>query len=284
MRKTKYIIFFLTIIFIFSNTSSVLSYNLKKVEIYEHNSWAVFISLGDTQSDYNNLRDFKNILKDNGWLEENIFTLYQEHATRDNILSLPQMLSDEGLKEDDLLLIYFSTHGFGMEDEEPYDEPDGLDEFIITHIVEGESRNGISDDELSSSFDNINCDNFILIFETCNSGGMLDGSSDLKKTGRIILTSTDYDETSFGLFLKQSWLFPFYLIKALSGKGDINDDKYITVEEAFNYAKKRTIIRSFFYGLLLFVFHRSIFIQHPQIYDAWPSENDNIEDLILIRL
>ena len=128
----------------------------------------------------------------------------------------------------------------------------------------------------------IKSENIVIIFEACYSGGMIDGANDLKKTGRIIMTATKEDETSYGFFLKKSWLFPYYLLKGLRGRADKNCDGFITVEEAFEYAKFYTIRRSTIYAYLLFIFHRALFIQHPQIYDGWPSEGNNKEELKLI--
>ena len=70
-------------------------------------------------------------------------------------------------------------------------------------------------------------------------------------------------------------------MKGLKGRADKNYDGFITAEEAFEYAEIRTRLRSTAYGFLLFIFHKHIKNQHPQIYDGWPYEENNEEELIL---
>jgi len=158
-----------------------------------------------------------------------------------------------------------------------------MDEYLITYPQgQDNQNNNILDEELASAFDKIKSKNIVMIFETCYSGGMIDGSYDLRKSGRVILTSSKEDESSYPIFLLKSWLFPHYLINGLRGKADTNSDGYVSAEEAFNYAKIRTIRRSTIYAFLLFIFHKSLLIQHPQIYDGWPSEENNKRELKLV--
>ena len=80
-------------------------------------------------------------------------------------------------------------------------------------------------------------------------------------------------------------MFPYYLIKGLSGKADINKDDWVSAEEAFNYAERPTIVhsalKSFLY--LLHPFAR-LGPQHPQLYDAWPNAINNQDELRIIPL
>ena len=112
---------------------------------------------------------------------------------------------------------------------------------------------------------------------------MIDGSNDLKSDNRIIITSSDADESSYPFFRKDSWLFPFYFLKGLKGDADLNSNGQITAEEAYRYSKELTTKRSKFYSFLFFIIHRKPFIQHPQMYDAWPSENNNVKEMILVK-
>lgn len=287
MNKKRILILFIITMIVLCNNFNVLSSSInQKLDTCEYNSsWAVLISVGEPKRDLKNIEDLKELLLDNGWIEENIFIYVEDEATKEAILNTPQMLVDKGLKEEDLVLFYFSTHGGKTEDVEPFDEPDNIDEFIIPYKLDNQNfSKNILDDELALAFECINSDKIALIFEACYSGGMIDGSSDLKKAGRVIITSTDVNETSYPIFLRKTWLFPFYLIKGLNGPADINKNGEVSAEEAFVYAKKRTIIRSTIYGFFLYIFHKSLFIQHPQIYDGWPSEGNNLEELKLIDI
>ena len=287
MKRNKIVITIILVLLVFSSSYNIASSKITNSSniLKNANSWAVFITVGDPKRDLKNVNDLKKILLDNGWDENNIYILSEHKATKKTILEMPQLLVNYGLKKDDLVLFYFSMHGGRTDDVEPFDEPDGVDEFIIPFKNDkGNSSDYILDDELASAFDCINSKNILLIFETCYSGGMIDGSSDLRKSGRVIITSADADETSYPLFLKRSWLFPFYFIKGLKGPADANKDNIISAEETFSYAEKRTIIRSSIYGSLFYIFHRSLFIQHPQIYDGWPNEENNQDELELIYL
>jgi hypothetical protein len=247
-----------------------------------NNLWAVLITVGEPSLDNINAGALYDILTNNGWPENNIYKLIEDDATKESILSISDWLNDNGVEKDDLVLFYFSMHGNRTEDVPPIDEPDGLDEFVIAY-----NNVKIFDEELAVMFDEIQTENLTIIFESCYSGGMIDGSNDLKKSGRIVLTSTDVNETSYPyslFFSKNGYLFPYYFIEGLRGPAEKNNDGYISVEEAYEYAKIYTIERSTFFAKLLYVFHKTLenHIQHPQIYDGWPSEENNQSELKLI--
>ena len=243
--------------------------------------WAVVATFGSPSNDNKNAEDLINILKNNGWKTNNIIYMEGFDVSKDAILNISDNLNELGVKEDDLILFFFSMHGNRIEDVPPYDEPDNMDETIIVYDEETYYTN-ILDDELRLMFDEINCNNMVIIFEACYSGGMIDGSSDLKKSGRVIITSAKEDETSFGRFLFRGWLFPYFLNIGLKGWADKNRDGHITAEEAFAYADKRTVRRSTIFAIILYIVHLELIIQHPQIYDGWPSEGNNKEELKLI--
>ena len=243
--------------------------------------WAVVATFGSPSNDNKNAEDLIKILKNNGWNSNNIIYLEGFDVSKDAVLNISDNLNELGVKEDDLILFFFSMHGNRIEDVPPYDEPDNMDETIIVYDEETYYTN-ILDDELRLMFDEINCNNMVIIFEACYSGGMIDGSSDLKKSGRVIITSAKEDETSFGRFLFRGWLFPYFLNIGLKGWADKNRDGHVTAEEAFAYADKRTVRRSTIFAIILYIVHLELIIQHPQIYDGWPTEENNEEELILI--
>ncbi len=288
MIKKSISIFILIILLIINfNSISAFKYNQKNNNFSKDNEkvlWAVFVTVGEPERDGKNTEDLYKILLKNGWNEENILIIQEENATKDEIFTIPDWLNNNGLNEDDLLLIYFSMHGSKTQDKEPFDEPDGIDESLIPYKNNQENGTNIRDDELSVVFDEIQSNNMFIIIEACYGGGMIDGSNDLKKNGRVIITSCGENESSYPIFLRKTWLFPYYLINGLKGPADTNKDNIISAEESFNYAKIKTIRRSTIYGVLLFIFHKSLFIQHPQIYDGWPSEENNKEELKFISL
>ena len=167
------------------------------------NLWAVLITVGDPESDGKNAGDLYDILIDHGWDENNIHYLREEESTKEAVLSVSDWLNDQGVVEGDMVLFYFSMHGGRKDDVPPLDEPDDLDEYVVPFKTESDESN-ILDEELAVMFDEINTEKLVIIFETCYSGGMIDGANDLKKSGRVVITSTREDETSYGLFLMKS--------------------------------------------------------------------------------
>ena len=250
---------------------------------FNDNLWAVLITAGEPTRDDKNAGDLYNILINNGWNENNILYLKENQATKDEVLNVSNWLNDNGAGEDALILFFVSMHGGRKDDVEPLDEPDNLDEFLLAYKQE-KSENHILDDEFALMFEDIISKNLIIIFETCFSGGMIDGDNDLRKSGRVVITSSREDESSYPIFLIKSWLFPYYLIKGLRGWADKNRDGLITAEEAFEFAQIRTRLRSTIYGYLLYILHGKLLIQHPQIYDGWPSEENNEEELKLLNI
>lgn len=285
--KRKIVILSIILLIISSYKSIAINSNYlinPNESAFENNNlWAVLITVGEPKRDNKNAGDLYNILINHGWNGNNIYYLKENEATKEAIMTVSNWLNDHGADEDDLILFFFSMHGGRKEDIPPLDEPDNMDEFLIPYQQEKQENNNILDEELALMFEEIKSKNLVIIFETCFSGGMIDGANDLKKSGRVVLTSSREDESSYPIFLRRSWLFPFYFVRGLKGLADKNFDGYITAEEAFEFAKIRTVIRSTIYAYLLYILHKQLLIQHPQIYDGWPSEENNEEELKLIN-
>jgi len=249
--------------------------------------WAVIIGVGFNPHQYiycrRDTRDIYNTLVHNGWEDDHIKVLLEEEATRETILDVFWWLNESGIDEDDILFFYSSTHGYYMDDQPPIDEPDGKDEFIQPFDYDWETDDFcIRDDELAVEFSKLKTQNMAIFIESCHSGGMLDGTSDLCASGRVVITACDVNESGWPLAIRMHWLFPYYVNKALRGHSDHNGDHWISAEETYQYTRFPVMIRSALYTLI----HPKVSfqIQHPQIYDGWPTINNNAEDLKLIPL
>jgi len=251
------------------------------------NIWVVIIAVGDIKRDTYGVNSLTEILLSQGCTNNNIKKIIEENATKQKILNEPfEWLKNNEIKDDDIVIFFFSMHGSRIEDQQPYDEPDNYDEYLVPYDYDNIS-NYILDEELNDKFNSVEFKNLVLIFETCYSGGMIDGANDLSQSGRIIITSSDANESSWPMYLRTRWLFPNFLFKGLSGPADLNGDMVISVEEAYIYAEtptiKRSAILAFVYSFIPFMPH-DFFPQHPQIYDGWPSHEDNDEELHLVNL
>ncbi|MCJ7571108.1 MAG: hypothetical protein MUO82_04435, partial [Candidatus Thermoplasmatota archaeon] len=69
------------------------------------------------------------------------------------------------------------------------------------------------------------------------------------------------------------------------GRADLNHDGYVSAEEALIYTKEPVALRSTIFNLLFYMVEPSKNLtQNPQLYDGWPSVENNTEELKLIRL
>jgi len=255
--------------------------------------WAVIIACSGgvtyarhERRDRNDLRELKQILNKNGWDENHIFSLIEEEATKEAILDDSfQWLQENGEDEDDLIFFFFSGHGYyHTTDQPPLDEPDGRDEIIHPWDPDFAGWNPdlfIVDDILSEKFNALKSKNIVIVIHSCHAGGWIDGESDLCDSGRVVLVACGVDEASCMMIFPVHWLFPYYLIQGLKGRADDNNDKSITAEELLRYTINPVQFRSKIYNWMLTGVAN---VQHPEIYDGWPSEQDNKEELKLSQL
>jgi parallel beta-helix repeat protein len=255
--------------------------------------WAVVIACSGgftyerhERCDRNDVRELTQLLKKNGWDENHILTLQEEEATKEAILNDSfQWLKNNGEDEDDLIFYFFSGHGYyHTADDPPVDEPDGRDEVINPWDPDIDGWNPdvfIVDDELSEKFDTLKSNNIVIVIHTCHAGGWIDGAHDLCDSGRVVLVACGVDETSCMMKYPVHWLFAYYLIQGLKGHADENNDKRITAEELLRYTIEPVQFRSKIFN---WITSGVATIQHPQMYDGWPSKENNTEELTLIEL
>lgn len=257
----------------------------------EKNQYALLVGYGGKSSIITkNAEKMKNLLLKYSWKQENIKTVMGLEATKNNILTSISGWLDEKEGIDDDILIYFSIHG-GRTDEDgvlngiDLDEPDNREEFIqpVEFVLrhpgypftpfECDHTLAILDDELGVVIDLLDSNNIAVIFESCYSGGMIDGDLDLAEPGRIVLTSSSKDELSWFNKMRCSY-FTHHLMNGLDGEADKNEnggnvDGNVSVQEAFYYAKPKTEEDAKRYKDMP---------QTPQMYDGCNSEF-NIIDL-----
>lgn len=103
----------------------------------------------------------------------NIKTLLDEQATKINIEQTVEnfLLKNDQIKNDDIILIYYSGHGTQVPDRDENEEPDGMDEAIVPHDACGE-LGVITDDQIGGWLRQLNLrtKNLIIIFDSCHSG------------------------------------------------------------------------------------------------------------------
>jgi len=305
MKSSKFkrlklkLIFFLIITILLIFNVKAINFTSQFSSIYSGdgntNYWAVFIVVGGGQGyrhhaiwGLRSANALKNILIKHGWQENNIKFLFEEQATTEAIFNTFKWLNESGEDQDDIILFFFQGHGYNIsEDRIPLDEPDGKDECYFPWDNESNGWSWdtyIIDDELGARFNSLKSKNIIGIFETCHSGGWIDGSSDISRSGRVILTSCAANEASAPIVTRMRWLFPHYIIQGLKGRADRNSDEFVSAEEAFYYAIIPTILRSTIFNLMVYLIEPVPLTQHPQLYDGWPTEENNQQELLIIDL
>lgn len=257
--------------------------------------FAVMIVVGGGQGYYHHMfwgrrsaNKMIKVLTNHGWQQETIKCLTEEEATTDAIFNTFQWLNNSGEDEDDVILFFIDGHGYNhTTDAPPIDEPDGKDE---RYFPWDEASNGwswdkyILDDELSMQFAKLNSKNIVIIIDTCHSGGFIDGTSDLCNSGRVILTSCDVNEAAGPIIAKMQWLYPYYVTQGFKGRADKNSNDWVSAEEAFNYAHLPTMIRSTIFNILYYFIEPVPLTQHPQLFDGWPTVENNQQELDIINL
>lgn len=205
-------------------------------------------------------RLYKTLLVSNFWNESHVKVLTAENATHINIIKAFKWL-DEMEDENDISLIYITTHGFPiLFDLPPFDEKDGMDEALATYRGFLPFSNPwsweplanpfaiITDDELNYFLNRLESKGICLIVDSCHSGGFNDNWSyaksydfakelakELKGRNRVVLTSVREEDLSYGS------IFSHYLIDGFKGYADKNGDGFVSAEEAFYYAKPLVI-------------------------------------------
>jgi len=165
----------------------------------------------------NSTRMAYDLLKNNNYLDENIYYLFESDkeldvdykATIDNFKKAVEDLQKR-VSELDTIVLFLIGHG----------TYNGTNSYY--------SLNGynLSDTEMADMFKKIKRDKLIFVFSQCNSGGFID---DLSGENTVVITSTRKDESNRAAFIE-----PF--LTSLTGAGDANSNGKVSFAEAFNYA------------------------------------------------
>ncbi|MFL5494530.1 MAG: caspase domain-containing protein, partial [Gemmatimonadales bacterium] len=121
----------------------------------------------------NDVQLMRSVLQETfGFLPENITLLADDQAPRDAILAaLDKLVDDTG--PGDIVVVHYAGHGSQMTDREG-DEPDGLDETIMSFDSEGRwgVNRDITDDEIHLRLAKLGAKTsyITLIFDSCHSG------------------------------------------------------------------------------------------------------------------
>jgi len=221
--------------------------------------WAVVIGIGryknipslkyaanDARELYRYLIEVNRVPKDQIWL------LLDEEATLDRLRSILGTHLRRQAGKDDTVIIYLAGHGATERDASSPDG-DGLEKYILPHNADPKDlyASAIPMSEMARIFQRISSDRLVFLSDTCYSGasggrtvpvlgiranisgGFLDRLT--QGQGRVILTASDVNEVSVEKDELKHGVFTYYLLEALRGKGDLDGDGVITVDEVYRY-------------------------------------------------
>ena len=187
------------------------------------------------------------------WDEDHIKVIKGRDATILNILKGLRWL-DRQEDSNDISLFYITTHGYPLGvDIFPQDEEDQTDEGLATYWGFAYTSFVLWDDQLNFMLNRLESQGVCFIVDSCYAGGFndppnalptdeiqmsqqewMDGfTEEMKTQGRVILMASCEDEVSY------SGGYAPYLIDALRGYADYNDDGIVTAEETFIYTEPR---------------------------------------------
>ena len=167
-------------------------------------------------ADATSLRDF--LVNESGFKANHVYLLTDEQATTPNIMRVMTELLPRAVRKDDLVLLYFSTHG----------TPDMHGEnYIVTYDFDGKGKTGVPMSTMSDMIrTKIPSDRVVTMIDTCFSGNAKDLLGDPAKAldpvlsgcGQLILTACSANQTSLEDPKLQHGYFTYYLLDAFRTK------------------------------------------------------------------
>ena len=215
-------------------------------------SWAVLIGIDDytkwpklryAVNDANGMRDI--LVRKFKFKPEHVFTLVNREATRENILSVlaDKLGNPQLVKRDDRVFVFFAGHGITRK------LPSGRDLGYIVPVeadVSNYHGQSISMTNFQDIAEAIPAKHVLFVMDSCYSGlgltrgGRADQSQNYlmeisRRSARQMLTAGGADQQVADNGPNGHSVFTWTLLQALEGKGDLNNDGFITASELAAY-------------------------------------------------
>ncbi|CUS76972.1 Outer membrane protein beta-barrel domain-containing protein [Candidatus Kryptonium thompsonii] len=227
-------------------------------------SWALIIGINEYQSlpRLNGaVRSAKMIreklVREFGFDPENVIELYDDQATRENILkAFDRLMDPRRVSKEDRIFIYFAGHGVTR-------QVGGKDKGYIMPVdgvMEKYASTAISTDQLHEFQEAIPAKHVFFAMDACYSGTIFTRGIGLAeerytsvpealkrftaKTARVAITAGSKDEQVMDLADQGLSVFAFYFLKALDGDADVNRDGLITSSEIADFVAKNVRFRA----------------------------------------
>ncbi len=221
-----------------------------------------------------------------------------DEVTRTDILRKIQTLSKK-CKPDDVIVLYFSGHGYS-ENNEGYLIPYDTDLDLI-------SDTSISIQRIKDELEKCEAKTKILMIDSCYSGIGHGKKVDSKMSeafenslfsdiseGSVIFASCKQNEISFSLEDESMSVFTHYLIEGLKGNAGLNENSEISFDDLYTFVTKKVAKWAFDHDVsqtpnmrLEYAGKLMIKVKNPEISEITSDEvdiSDEIKNLIRIEL
>jgi hypothetical protein len=235
---------------------------VNRIEV-RRNIWALVVGINDyahvpkLKYAVNDAIAFYDVLtRMNRLPKENITLLLDKEATLTNLRSeLGTQLKSKAAR-DDMVIIYFAGHG-ATEPDTLSPDGDGLEKYLLPYNADLSDlySSALPTREISHIFRRIRSERLVFIADACYSGanggrtvslsGMRANLSDAFLArisggkGTVVLSASGPNEVSVENDRLQHGVFTYYLIEALQGAADRNDDGLITTDEVYDYVSEK---------------------------------------------
>ena len=235
---------------------------------------AVIVGISSYQSSALNLKwgeedalDFYDALRGStGWDTENITLLTNGSASRDAIKAALAGLAKR-VSADDMVVFYFSGRGSYGPDQPPFDEGDGLDEYLVPFDGQvGSSARDLSDDTIEALLAALPTNNVMVILDVGFTGATsragipsdkdkclvrpgsgraiapstVDGMShELARPGYVFISSAQNGVAPRESSQLRNGVFTHYFVEGMRGAANPGR-RTVTARRAFEYAAPRT--------------------------------------------
>ncbi len=237
-------------------------------------NWAVIVGVSSYQSSALNLKwaeedalDFYDTLRGSkGWENDNIILLTNSSATRDGIKTALAGLAKR-VGADDQVVFFFSGRGSYGPDQPPFDEGDGLEEYLVPFDgLTTSSARDLSDDAIESLLAALPTNNVLVILDAGFSGPgsrsgiasekercilragngkavaphSVDGMShELARPGYVFISGAQNGVAPGESSQLRNGVFTHYFVEGLRGAANPTR-KTTSAQQAFTYAAPRT--------------------------------------------
>ncbi len=211
----------------------------------------------------------QKLVKDFGFNRENVIELYNDDATRSNILNAFDKITDQQMiSQKDRIFIFFAGHALTR----PVGGKDMGYIMPVDGVVEKLFGTAVSTEELQSIEQATPAKQVFFCMDACYGGTIFTRGLGLvlpdqgesataraytAKASRTALTAGSKDEEVTDMADQGIDAFTYYLLQGLSGTADVNGDKIVTASELADYVAKNVRYRT---------------TQHPQ-YGKLPGDD-----------